>query len=321
MSSHLSACAFLVFVAAVPPAAAQGYPNKPVRFLNGFLPGGATDVIGRIVAQKLANAWGQSVTVENRPGSGGNIAADTVVHAAPDGYTLLVAYTGLAINPSLYRRMTYDPQTDLAPVVLMATVPLLLAVHPSVPATSTGDLIALAKKRPGELTFPSSGNGSSSHLAVELFRTMTGINVIHVPYKGGAQGLIDLASGRMTFMINPIPEMLPYVRSGRVRALATTSAERVAAAADLPTIDEAGVSGYEMGSWSGLMAPAGTPKDIITRLQMETIRLLRNQDLREQLTGLGYVILARSPEGMAEFLKTETAKWARVIKQTSTRID
>ena len=321
MSSHLSACTFLVFVAAVPPAAAQGYPNKPVRFLNGFLPGGATDVIGRIVAQKLANAWGQSVTVENRPGSGGNIAADTVVHAAPDGYTLLVAFTGLAINPSLYRRMTYDPQTDLAPVVLMATVPLLLAVHPSVPATSTGDLIALAKKRPGELTFPSSGNGSSSHLAVELFRTMTGINVIHVPYKGGAQGLIDLASGRMTFMINPIPEMLPYVRSGRIRALATTSAERVAAAADLPTIDEAGVSGYEMGSWSGLMAPAGTPKDIITRIQMETIRLLRNQDLREQLTGLGYVILARSPEGMAEFLKTETAKWARVIKQTGTRID
>jgi len=311
----------IVFGACSNDGAAQNYPAKPVRLVNGFLPGGATDIIGRIIAQKLTVAFGQTVAVENRPGSGGNIAAESVVRAAPDGHTLLIAFTGLAINPSLYTRMNYNPQKDLAPVVLMATVPLLLAVHPSVPAKTVGELIALAKRRPGELTFPSSGNGSSSHLGAELFRVMAGIDVVHVPYKGGAQGLIDLVSGSMSFMINPVPEMLPYARSDRIRALATTSRERAPAAPDLPTIHEAALPGYEMGSWSGIMAPLGTPDEIIARLNTEVTKLLRSTEVRNQLDGLGYIILAGPPQALSSHLKAETEKWAVVIKAAGTRID
>ena len=320
MSRLLSGIVLVAVVAWAGPSTGQPYPSRPIRLVVPFGPGGTTDVIARVVAQKLAVSLGP-IVVENKPGAGGNIAYEYVANAAPNGYTLLAAHPALTINPSLYGNVAYNPLTSFAPVVLMAATPLLLAVHPSLPARNVRELIALAKKRPGELTFASAGNGSTSHLAGDMFRNMAGINLLHVPYKGAAPGMLDLVNGTMSLMINPLPEMLPFSRPGKIRALATTGKKRSPVVPDLPTIDEAGIPRYEILTWAGIVAPAGVPKEIIARLNMEIIPILQMPDVREQMMGLGYVILGSSPDEFAAYLKAETEKWAKVIKASGTKVE
>jgi tripartite-type tricarboxylate transporter receptor subunit TctC len=302
-------------------ASAQTYPSKPIRWVAPFPPGGTTDIVARAVAQRLSEALGQTVAVDNRPGAGGNIAAEFVVKAAPDGYTILTAFPGLAINPSLYSKLNYDPLKDLAPVVLISAAPLLMVAHPSLPVKTVKDLIGLAKSRPGELNFPSAGNGTSSHLGGELFKSMAQIDIVHVPYKGSNQGLLDLMSGRLSLMVNPLPEMIPFVQSGKLRAIAVTSAKRSHVMPELPTVSEAGLPGYEIVTWNGILAPAATPRDVIARLHGEVVRLLRTPELKNHLEGLGLFIIAGSPEEFTQHLRAETAKWARVVKTSGARIE
>ena len=320
MSRLLSGIVLVAVIAWAGPCSGQPYPSRPIRLVVPFGPGGTTDVIARVVAQKLAVSIGP-IVVENKPGAGGNIAYEYVANAAPNGYTLLAAHPALTINPSLYGSVGYNPLTSFAPVVLMAATPLLLAVHPSLPARNVRELIALAKKRPGELTFASAGNGSTSHLAGDMFRNMAGINVLHVPYKGAAPGMLDLVNGTMSLMINPLPEMLPFSQPGKIRALATTGKKRSPVVPDLPTIDEAGIPRYEILTWAGIVAPAGVPKEIIARLNKEIIPILQMPDVREQMMGLGYVILGSSPDEFAAYLKAETEKWAKVIKASGTKVE
>ena len=320
MNRFLAGIFLVTVIAWAAQCAGQPYPSKPIHLVVPFGPGGTTDVIARVVAQKLAASLGP-IMVENKPGAGGNIAYEYVAHSAPNGYTLLAAHPALTINPSLYDRVGFNPLTSFAPVVLMAATPLLLAVHPSLPARNVKELIALAKKRPGELAFASAGNGSTSHLAGDMFRSMAGINVLHVPYKGAAPGMLDLVNGTMSLMINPLPEMLPFVQPGKIRALATTGKQRSPVVPDLPTIDEAGIPRYEILTWAGIVAPAGLAKDIIARLNKEIVPILQLPDVREQMLALGYVILGSSPDEFAAFLKAETEKWAKVIKASGTKVE
>ena len=300
---------------------AAAYPSRPIRWVAPFPPGGTTDIVARAVAQRLSEAFGQTVAVDNRPGAGGNIAAEYVVKAAPDGYTILTAFPGLAINPSLYAKLSYDPLRDLAPVVLISAAPLLMVTHPSLPVKTVKELIALAKSRPGELNFPSAGNGTSSHLGGELFKSMAGIDIVHVPYKGSGQGLLDLISGRMSLMVNPLPEMIPFVQSGKLRGIAVTSAKRSHVMPELPTVGEAALPGYEIVTWNGILAPAATPRDIVARLHTEVVRLLRTPELKSHLEGLGLFIIGGSPDEFAQHLRSETQKWARVVKASGARIE
>jgi tripartite-type tricarboxylate transporter receptor subunit TctC len=302
-------------------AQAQAYPAKPVRLIAPFAPGGTTDIVARILAQRLTEVMGQTVAVENRAGAGGNIAADHVAKSAPDGYTILQGFPGLVINPSLYKKLTYDAMKDLAPVSLVSAAPLVLVVHPALPVKSAKDLIALAKKRPGELSFPSAGNGTSSHLSAELFKSMAGVDMLHVPYKGSAQGLLDLVSGRMQLMINPYPEMIPFIQAGKMRALGISTRARIAVAPDLPTIAESGVPGYEVTTWNGLVVPAGTPREIIAKLHGDVVKVLANPAAREQLTGLGLELIGSTPAEFTEFMKKESVKWAEVVRKSGARLD
>ena len=321
MRASIQSCAVAIGLAFGMPAIAQTYPAKTIRWVAPFPPGGTTDIVARAVAQKLSESFGQQVVIDNRPGAGGNIAAEIVAKAPPDGYTVLTAFPGLAINPSLYSKMTYDPLKDLAPVVLISAAPLLLVTHPSLPTKTVKDLIALAKSRPGELNFPSAGNGSSSHLGGELFKSMAQVNVVHVPYKGSNQAIIDLIAGRLSFFVNPMPEMIPFVQSGKLRALAVTSAKRSHVMPELPTVAEAALPGYEIVTWNGIMAPAGTPREIVTRLNSEVVRLLRTTDLKGNLEGQGLFIIGASPEEFAKHLRAETDKWAKVVKAAGARVD
>src|SRR5688572_6658965 len=242
--------------ACMPFATAQTFPARPLRIVVASAPGATTDIVARIVAQKLTDALGQQVAVDSRPGAGGNIAAELVSKSQADGHTMLLGFPGLATNPALYSKLGYDPQKDLAPVSLVSSGPLIVVVHPSLPAISVKQLIALAKARPGELSFPSVGSGTTSHLSVELFKSMAGVDMLHVPYKSFPQALVDLSSGRLSLMINAIPGLLPYVKNGRLRALAVTSKQRTAVLPDLPPVHEAGLRGYEVVSWNGILVPA-----------------------------------------------------------------
>ena len=301
-------------------AGAQSYPTRAIRWVAPFPPGGTTDIVARIVAEKLTEALGQQVTIDNRPGAGGNIAAELVVKAPPDGYTVLTGFPGLAINPSLYSKMTYDPLKDLAPVVLISSAPLILVVHPALPVKTVKELIALAKKRPGELHFPSAGNGTSSHLGGELLKSMAHIDILHVPYKGSNQGLLDLMSGRVSLMVNPLPEMIPFVQSGKLRGIAVTGRKRSHVMPELPTIDET-LPGYEVTTWNGMLAPVATPREIVLRLNSEIVRLLRANDTKNRMNDLGLDIIASSPEQFAAHLRSETDKWSKVVKASGARIE
>ena len=298
----------------------QAYPARPIRWVAPFPPGGTTDIVARIVAERLTEALGQQVSLDNRPGAGGNIAAEIVVKAPADGYTVLTGFPGLAINPSLYAKMNYDPLKDLAPVILISSAPLLMVAHPALPARTVKELIALAKRRPGELSFPSAGNGSSSHLGGELFKSVAGIDIQHVPYKGSMQGMVDLISGRMQLMINPLPEMIPFVESGKLRGIAVAGLKRSAVMPDLPTIAET-LPGFEVTTWNGLMAPAATPKEIVARLNAEVVKLLTAPATMKRMTELGLDTIASTPEQFADHLRRETDKWAKVVKASGARIE
>jgi tripartite-type tricarboxylate transporter receptor subunit TctC len=310
----------IVLAAATAPAQAQSYPTKPVRLINAFAPGGASDVVARSFANKLTDYLGRQVTVENRVGAGGNVASEYVARSPADGYTLLMGTLFLATNQSLYSKLTWDAQRDFAPISMVTASPLILCVHPSLPVRSTKELIALAKKRPGELNFPSAGNGTSMHLSGELFNMMAGIKTQHVPYKGSGPGVIDLVSGQVQFMLNPMPEPMAFIKDGRLRALATSTAKRISALPDLPPVAEA-VPGYETITWQGFLAPTGTPKDIVDRLHAEFIKALKDPEFAARMRGMGLEIYGTTPAEFSRFIRDENVKWTKVIKATGARVD
>jgi len=302
------------------PGGAQPYPAKPVRLINAFAPGGASDVVARSFANKLTDYLGRQVTVENRVGAGGNVASEYVARSPADGYTILMGTLFLATNQSLYSKLTWDAQRDFAPISMVTASPLILCVHPSLPVRNTKDLIALAKKRPGELNFPSAGNGTSMHLSGELFNMMAGIKTQHVPYKGSAPGVIDLVSGQVQFMLNPMPEPMAFIKDGRLRALATSTAKRIAALPDLPPVAEA-IPGYETITWQGFLVPAGTPKEIVDRLHAELIKALKDPEFASRMRGMGLEVYGTTPAEFSQFIRDENVKWTKVIKATGARVD
>ena len=311
-----------LLVLPVSSALAQMYPVRPVRMIVPFPAGGATDIVGRLVAQKLSEAWRQQVIVDNRGGAGGTIGSDIAAKSAPDGYTILVATSSThAIAPSLYSKLPYDPVRDFSPVTLLASATILLAVHPSVPARNVRELIALGKRQPRALSFASSGNGGISHLVGEQFKSMSGIEMLHVPYKGDTPALVDLVSGQVSLMFGTAVSFLPYVKSGRLNALAVTNPKRSAIVPQVPTIAESGLPGFEALQWFGIFAPAGTSKDIIARLNGEIVKILRLPDVRERLTSLGADVVGNTPEQFAAFQKADAAKWAKIVKQSGAKID
>ncbi len=303
-------------------AAAQTYPSKLIRIVVPFPPGGATDILARAVGADLTRVWGQPVPIENRGGAGGNLGADVVAKAPPDGYTLVMGTVGThAINMSLYTKMPYDTVNDFAPVSLVASVPNVLVVHPSLPVKSVRELIDLARSKPGEINFASSGNGTSIHLSGELFKTMTGVQMTHIPYKGSAPAMADLLGGQVSLMFDNLPSALPQIKAGKLRALAVTSAKRTPTLPDLPTIAETGLPGYEASSWFGILAPAGTPKDVVGKLSQTIAAGLHGAEMKERLSSQGAEAIGSTPEQFAAHIQAEIAKWARVVKASGAKLD
>ena len=303
-------------------APAQTFPSKPVRLICPFPPGGAVDIASRAIAAELTKSLGQPVTVENRPGAGGNIGGVEAARSAPDGYSLFMTTSGIqAINPALYKKMPFDPNKDLVPVSALVSLSNVLVVHPSVKANSVADVLALVRANPGQVTYASSGNGTSIHMSGELFKHLTGTNIVHVPYKGSAPAVTDLLGGQVQMMFDNIPSALPHIRAGKLRALATTGAKRDPALPDLPTVAEAGVQGYESGVWFGLTVPAGTPKDVIAKLSAEAIKATKSPDFVRRMTELGYVILGTTPEQMAEMNRAEAQRWGPIVRASGAKAD
>ena len=303
-------------------ASAQGYPTRPIRLVVPFPAGGTTDILARAVSQKLTEAFGQAVVVDNRPGAAGNIGSDLVAKSTPDGYTLLMGTVGThAINPSLYAKMPYDHVKDFIPVVLVAGVPNVLVVNPALPVNSVADLIKLAKDKPGTINFASSGSGTSIHLSGELFKTMAGVDMTHVPYKGSAPALTDLIGGQVQIMFDNLPSSLAQIKAGKLRAVAVTSLKRAPALPDVPTISESGLPGFEASSWFGVLAPAGTPAPIVARLNAEVNKWLQSPEGKEQLLAQGAEVAGGSPEQFVAHIRAETDKWAKVVKASGAKVD
>jgi len=304
-------------------AVAQGYPSKAIRFVVPYPPGGSVDIAARAVAQKLTEAWGQPVVVDNRAGAGGNIGADLVAKSPADGYTLLMgAVATHAINPTLYAKIPYDPVKDFTPVALVVQVPNILVVNPAIPAKSVKELIELARSNPGTLNFGSGSTGSTGHLAGELFNTMAGVKMVHIPYKGAAPAMADLLSGQVQLMFDNLANALPNVRAGRLRALAVTTLARSPAVPELPTIAESGLPGFDLTTWFGIMVPAGTPPGIVAGLNAEIVRALDTKDMRERLEKMGAVPPANNtPERFAAFIRVEAAKYAKVVKESGAKVE
>jgi tripartite-type tricarboxylate transporter receptor subunit TctC len=303
-------------------AGAQSYPNKQIRFVAPFPPGGPADILSRTIGQNLSDSWSQQVVIDNRAGAGGNIGAEIVAKAPPDGYTMLMGFVGThAINSSLYRTMPFDPVKDFEPVALVAMVTIILVAHPSVPVKTVKELIALAKAKPGELSFGSPGNGTPQHLAGELFDTMTGVKMVHVPYKGAVPALTDLLGGRLSIIFSSMPPALPHVQTGKLRALGVTSATRSPVAPDVPTIAESGLKGYEVINWYGVLVPAKTPKEIVGKLNGEIVRIMNLPAVKERLAAQGAETYTSTPEKFADMIRTETEKWAKVVKFSGAQLD
>jgi tripartite-type tricarboxylate transporter receptor subunit TctC len=303
--------------------AAQGYPSKPIRLVVPYPPGGPLDIMARAIGQKLTEAWSQPVVVDNRAGAGGNIGADLVAKSPADGYTLLMgAVATHAINPTLYGKIPYDPVKDFSPVALVAQVPNILVVNPSVPAKNVKELIELARARPGTLNFGSGSTGSTGHLAGELFNTMAGVKMVHIPYKGGAPAMADLLAGQVQLMFDNLANALPNVKAGRLRALAVTTRARSPAVPDLPTIAESGLPGFDLTTWFGVMVPDGTPPEIVTKLNAEIVRALNAKDMRERLEKMGAEVPSQNtPEHFAAFIRSEAAKYAKVVKDSGAKVE
>jgi tripartite-type tricarboxylate transporter receptor subunit TctC len=300
---------------------AQQYPARPVRLIVPYPPGGGTDTLARVVSQKLSETLGQQVVMDNRPGAGANIGMELAARSAPDGYTLVLATISNAISASLYSRLNYDLVRDFAPVTLLATTPHLLAVHPSLPVGSVKDLIALAKARPGQLVYSSAGSGTPTHLAGELFDYMAGVNMTHVPYKGGGPSVVALLGGEVTASFATMPSVLPHVKSGKLRGVAVTTSRRSPSAPNLPTVAESGLPGFDMGSWYGLMAPAGTPAAVVSHLNAETIKVLKLADVKQRLDNSGFDALVSTPEEYAAYTRSEIDKWAKIVKASGARAE
>jgi len=300
----------------------QSYPNRPIRFIVPFAPGGSTDTLARTVGQKLGEALGEQVVVDNRSGGNGNIGTDLVAHAAPDGYTILLGYiANLAIGPSLYAKLPFDPVKDLAPVTQLAVAPNILVVHPSVPAKNFKEFIAYAKANPQKVNFASAAVASPGHLAGELLNHAAGIHMQHVPYKGSGQAVVDLVGGQVQVMVSGMSSVMPHIKAGRLRALAVTGAQRSPAVPDIPTIAESGFPKFEATAWYGVLVPARTPKAIITRLHDEIVRALKMPDVKERLESVGFEIVGSTPEAFGAYIKSEIVKWAPVVKASGAKAD
>ena len=300
---------------AVSTAHGQAFPSKPLRLIVPFPPGGSADILGRGIAQKLGDGLGQAVVVENRPGAGTAIGAEALARSPADGYTLMIGtVSSHAINPALNPKLPFDPVRDFTPISLVASIPFAMLVHPSVPAKNVAEFIAYARARPGKLDYSSAGSGTSNHLAGELFEAMTGTHLVHIPYRGSAPALQDLIAGRVALMFDLVLTAAPQVKSGAVRGLAVTGAQRSAVLPDLPTVAEAGVPGYEVSAWFGIFAPAGVPKPVVDRLNAEIVKAMAAPDLRQRLVSQGAEPVTNSPEQFATYLKAEIAKWAKVVK-------
>ena len=307
--------ALLALAVAPPEALAQSsYPDRPIRIIVPNAPGGTVDMVARLLAQGLNERLGWRVVVDNRPGAGTIIGSEVVAKAPPDGYTLLMSVSTLAINPATYKKMPYDAMRDFAPITQTTFVPNLFVVHPSVPAKSVKEMIAFARARPGQILYASAGNGSNPHLTMELFANMAQISMVHVPYKGGTPAFTDLIAGNVAIMSTNLSSIMPHVRAGKLRALAVSSARRAAAAPDIPTVAESGLPGFESVQWYGLLAPAKTPRQIIEKLHKEVVSILRAPDTKARLASDGAEVVASSPEEFAAFLKAETVKMAKVVK-------
>ena len=312
----------LVAAAFAPSAFGQAYPSKPIRLICPFPPAGAVDIASRATANELQKLLGQPVTVENRPGAGGNLGGEQAAKAAPDGYTLFMNTSGIhAINPALYSKMGFDPAKDLAPVVPLVALNNVLVANPSFKVASVKDLVAQAKAAPGKITYASSGSGTSIHMSGELIKYLTGVDILHIPYKGSAPAVTDLIGGQVNIMFDNVPSSLPHIKSGKLRAIATTGAKRDPALPDLPTIAEAGVPGYEAGVWFGISVPAATPKEIVAKLNAEGQKAARSQEFVKRMGDLGYLIIPGTAESMGEMLKAEVARWTPVVKASGAKAD
>jgi tripartite-type tricarboxylate transporter receptor subunit TctC len=316
-------CAALALLVGATAVQAQEYPAKTVRMIVPFAPGGATDVLARIVSQKLYERWGQIVIVDNRVGASGNIGAEYVAKSvAPDGYILLVAGSPHAINMSLFSNLRYDLARDVAPITSIAAFPSLIAVHPSVPVKSVKDLIALARSRPGQINFGSAGNGSPNHLSMEMFKTMAKVDMTHIPYKGGSGQMVsDLLAGQVQLASMGLPPAMPYVKSGRLRVIAVTSAQRSPLLPQAPTVAETGLPGYEVNSWYGVFAPPALPKEIIAKINADIVAILGLADVKERLAGLGAEPQPMTPDDFGKFVRDDIAKWSKVVKESGAKID
>ena len=317
----LQAFCALAFAAVMPAASAQLYPVKPVRFVVPYPPGGPTDILGRAVAQALTESLGQPVIVDNKPGASGMIGAEQVAKAAPDGYTILVNASIHVINPSLYSKTSFDAMKDFVPVSQIASVPLILVVGQSVPANSVKELIALAKASPGRLTFASSSVGAAPHLAGELLKRMAGVDIVHVPYKGSGPATADLIGGHVTMMIDSMPSSISHVKAGKLKVLGVSTAKRISALPDTPTIAESGLPGFDIATWYGVWAPAGTSKEIVNRLSGEIAKALKRADLKERLAGLGAEPVGSTPAEFAAYCESEFRRWGRVVKESGAKLD
>jgi tripartite-type tricarboxylate transporter receptor subunit TctC len=320
-TSMTKAAAFAVLMSAAFAAQSQDYPNKMVKIVVSYPPGGGADIMARLIAQKLTTSLGQTFVVENKPGASGQIASQGVAKSPPDGYTLMLDASSYAVNPSLFPKLPYDPQNAFAPITMLARFPNMLVVSPDFPVTSVKELVAMAKAKPGSLSYASSGNGSAQHLAGELFKQQAGVNLQHVAYKGGGPAMNDVVAGHVPIFFANMASGLGQVKAGKLKALASTGAKRSANMPDLPTIAEAGVPGYEVYEWNVLVAPAGTPPAVISKLHTEVKKVLEMKDVRERLDALGGEVVASSPAETATFLKGQIEKWAKVVKAGDIKAD
>jgi tripartite-type tricarboxylate transporter receptor subunit TctC len=312
--------ALLLFVVSAL-AAAQDWPARPVRLILPFPPGGGTDILGRLIAERLSASLGQPVVTENRGGAGGNVGAEAAARSAPDGYTIVLVAPSLAISPTLYSKINYDPVKDFAPVSLVATVPNVMITQPSLPAQNLQEFIAYAKARPGALNFGSGGAGTSNHLAGELFNIVTGTKLVHVPYKGVNLAMQDVLAGNVHLVFIGIPAAAPHVKAGKLRALALVAPQRSAALPDVPTVAEAGLGDFEVTTWYGVLAPAGTPRPVVMRLNSELVKIMHSPELKEKLAATGTEPLTSTPEEFAAYIKREIAKWGDVIRKSGAKAD